>query len=78
MRPRLPSLQALVCFEAAARHGSYTRAAVEVALTQGSASGMSLALVHLNGLAWIAGAAANAAAAPAASNAHFSFMGTPW
>lgn len=38
MRRRLPTLQALDCFEAAARHESYTRAAHELALTQGAVS----------------------------------------
>ena len=36
MRRKLPSLQALTCFDAAARHGSFTRAAQELALTQGA------------------------------------------
>ncbi|HEY8905550.1 MAG TPA: LysR family transcriptional regulator, partial [Rhodoferax sp.] len=35
MRRKIPSLQALACFDAAARHQSYTRAAQELALTQG-------------------------------------------
>jgi len=38
MRRKIPSLQALACFEAAARHQSYTRAAQELALTQGAVS----------------------------------------
>jgi DNA-binding transcriptional LysR family regulator len=38
MRRKIPSLQALACFEAAARHESYTRAAQELALTQGAIS----------------------------------------
>ncbi|MCC7227477.1 MAG: LysR family transcriptional regulator [Burkholderiaceae bacterium] len=38
MRKKIPSLQALLCFEAAARHESYTRAAQELALTQGAVS----------------------------------------
>ncbi len=38
MRRRLPTLQALDCFEAAARHESYTRAAQELSLTQGAVS----------------------------------------
>lgn len=38
MRRRLPTLQALDCFEAAARHQSYTRAAQELSLTQGAIS----------------------------------------
>lgn len=38
MMRKLPSLQALQCFEAAARHESYTRAALELSLTQGAVS----------------------------------------
>lgn len=38
MTRKLPSLQALQCFEAAARHESYTRAALELSLTQGAVS----------------------------------------
>ncbi|HMN76464.1 MAG TPA: LysR family transcriptional regulator [Burkholderiaceae bacterium] len=38
MRRKLPTLQALDCFEAAARHQSYTLAARELALTQGAIS----------------------------------------
>jgi len=38
MRRKIPSLQALLCFESAARHESYTRAAQELALTQGAVS----------------------------------------
>lgn len=38
MRRRIPPLQALNCFEAAARHESYTRAAQELSLTQGAVS----------------------------------------
>jgi DNA-binding transcriptional LysR family regulator len=38
MRRKIPSLQALVCFDAAARHQSYTRAAQELALTQSAVS----------------------------------------
>ena len=34
MRRKIPSIQALLCFEAAARHESYTRAAQELALSQ--------------------------------------------
>ncbi|MBN8489714.1 MAG: LysR family transcriptional regulator, partial [Burkholderiales bacterium] len=34
MRRRLPSTAALAAFEAAARHGSYTGAAEELAVTQ--------------------------------------------
>jgi LysR family glycine cleavage system transcriptional activator len=38
MRRKIPSLQALACFEAAGRHESYTRAAQELALTQSAVS----------------------------------------
>lgn len=38
MRRKIPSLQALACFEAAARHESYTRAAQELSLTQSAVS----------------------------------------
>ena len=38
MRRKIPSFQALACFEAAARHESYTRAAQELALTQSAVS----------------------------------------
>ncbi len=38
MRRKIPPLQALICFEAAARPESYTRAAQELSLTQGAVS----------------------------------------
>ena len=38
MRRKIPSTQALQCFESAARHQSYTRAAQELALTQSAVS----------------------------------------
>ncbi|MBC7682940.1 MAG: LysR family transcriptional regulator, partial [Ferruginibacter sp.] len=38
MRRKIPSLQALASFDAAARHQSYTRAAQELALTQSAIS----------------------------------------
>src|SRR5215216_3726867 len=38
MRPRLPPLNALKTFEAAARHESFTRAAEELCVTQGAVS----------------------------------------
>ena len=44
MRRKIPSLQALACFEAAARHESYTRAAQELSLTQGAVSRQIAAL----------------------------------
>lgn len=50
MRRQIPSLQALVCFEAAARHESYTRAAAALALTQGAVSRQIAALEALLGL----------------------------
>ena len=51
MRRKIPSLQALACFEAAARQQSYTRAAQELALTQGAVSRQITALEHFLGLA---------------------------
>lgn len=51
MRRKIPSTQALICFEAAARHESYTRAAHELALTQGAVSRQIAALESLLGLA---------------------------
>lgn len=36
MRRKIPSTAALVCFEAAARNESFTKAAQELALTQGA------------------------------------------
>jgi LysR family glycine cleavage system transcriptional activator len=44
MRRKIPSIQALACFDAAARHQSYTRAAQELALTQGAVSRQLTAL----------------------------------
>src|SRR6202048_1780222 len=38
MRPRLPPLNALKAFDAAARHESFTRAAEELCVTQGAVS----------------------------------------
>ena len=51
MRRRLPSTQALICFEAAARHESYTRAAQELALTQSAVSRQITALEEFLGMA---------------------------
>lgn len=51
MPRKIPSLQALSCFEAAARHESYTRAAHELALTQGAVSRQIAALEDFLGLA---------------------------
>jgi DNA-binding transcriptional LysR family regulator len=50
MRRRLPSTQALLCFEAAARHQSFTRAAQELALTQGAVSRQVATLEELVGV----------------------------
>ena len=50
MRRKIPSTQALVCFEAAARHESYTRAAQELALTQGAISRQITTLEELLGV----------------------------
>ena len=50
MRRKIPSLQALACFEAAARHESYTRAAQELALTQSAISRQIGALEEFLGL----------------------------
>lgn len=50
MRRRLPTLQALQCFEAAARHQSFTRAAQELALTQGAVSRQVAALEDFLGV----------------------------
>lgn len=38
MRRKIPSTQALICFEAAAKHESYTKASEELALTQSAVS----------------------------------------
>jgi DNA-binding transcriptional LysR family regulator len=38
MRRKLPSIQALICFESAAKHASFTKAAQELSLTQGAVS----------------------------------------
>ncbi|MBP7414989.1 MAG: LysR family transcriptional regulator [Simplicispira sp.] len=51
MRRTLPSTQALACFEAAARHESYTRAAQELSLTQSAVSRQILALEDFLGVA---------------------------
>lgn len=50
MRRSIPSTQALACFEAAARHESYTRAAQELALTQGAVSRQVMALEEFVGV----------------------------
>jgi DNA-binding transcriptional LysR family regulator len=50
LRRRLPSTQALICFEAAARHESYTRAGQELSLTQGAVSRQIAALEEFVGV----------------------------
>lgn len=50
MRRKLPSTQSLICFEAAARHGSFTKAAQELALTQGAVSRQVAALEDMMGV----------------------------
>ena len=50
MRRKIPSTQALACFEAAARHGSFTRAAQELNLTQGAISRQVAALEDFLGV----------------------------
>lgn len=50
MRRKIPSLQALACFDAAARYQSYTRAAQELALTQSAVSRQVAALEDYLGL----------------------------
>lgn len=51
MRRTLPSTQALACFESAARHESYTRAAQEMSLTQSAVSRQITALEAFLGVA---------------------------
>ncbi len=51
MTRKIPSLQALTCFDAAARHESYTRAAQELSLTQSAVSRQITALEAFLGVA---------------------------
>jgi len=51
MRRKIPPLQTLQCFDAAARHESYTRAAQELALTQSAVSRQIGALEAFLGVA---------------------------
>ncbi|MBO9514156.1 MAG: LysR family transcriptional regulator [Variovorax sp.] len=51
MRRKIPSTQSLICFEAAARHESYTRAAQELSLTQSAVSRQITALEEFLGIA---------------------------
>ncbi|VWX58976.1 DNA-binding transcriptional regulator, LysR family [Burkholderiales bacterium 8X] len=50
MRRKIPSTQSLICFEAAARHESYTRAAQELSLTQSAVSRQITALETFLGM----------------------------
>ena len=54
MRRSIPSIQGLMCFEASARHLSYTRAAQELALTQSAVSRQVAALEEYLGQALFA------------------------
>ncbi len=49
MRRKLPSNAALIAFETAARHGSFARAANELALTEGAISRQMGRLGSLSG-----------------------------
>lgn len=51
MRRTIPATHTLICFEAAARHESYTRAAQELSLTQSAVSRQVAALEELLGQA---------------------------
>ena len=51
MRRRIPPLQTLICFDAAARHESYTRAAQELSLTQSAVSRQIATLESFLGVA---------------------------
>ena len=51
MRRKIPSSKTLLCFDAAARHRSLTRAAVELSLTQSAVSRQILALEEYLGTA---------------------------
>src|SRR5210317_2068291 len=50
MRSRLPSLNALRTFESAARHGSFTKAAVELCVTHSAVSHQIKQLEHALGV----------------------------
>ncbi len=50
MRRKIPSTHTLLCFEASARHESYTRAAQELALTQSAVSRQITALEEFLGV----------------------------
>lgn len=51
MRRNIPPLQTLVCFDAAARHESYTRAAQELSVTQSAVSRQIASLENFLGVA---------------------------
>jgi len=51
VRRRIPPLQTLICFDAAARHESYTRAAQELSLTQSAVSRQIATLESFLGVA---------------------------
>lgn len=51
MRRKIPSNSALQAFEAAARHGSFARAAQELALTEGAISRQIARLEEFLGMA---------------------------
>ena len=65
MRRRIPSLSALVAFEAAARHLSFTRAAEELFLTQGAISRQVAALEEQLGIPLFARTGRTVALTPA-------------
>lgn len=50
MRRQLPSIQALICFESAAKHASFTKAAQELSLTQGAVSRQVSSLEEMLGV----------------------------
>ena len=68
MRRKIPSTQALACFEAAARHESYTRAAQELALTQSAVSRQITALEAFLGVALFRRTRHGVALTPAGAN----------
>src|SRR5258708_4472865 len=61
---RLPPLNAIKAFEAAARHGSFTRAAVELCVTHGAVSRQIRALEEWLGVQLLVRTSRNASAPP--------------